>query len=275
MKRLPPLAELELIADQLFSTDDNATIGRLLEQLVDLYDLINFNFSYSKSIYRARKCDSNQPFANISEIYSPPVELAIAGRLNDDRQPMLYLSLNQFSTFEEIGAEDKNYLHLVTFEQTKPLRCGIIGEVTNVARWGQAKTSPSITEHVNNKLAKMKYNTSSKFLYLDSLLADIINQKHAQQTNYLLSRTLSSIIFKKFPYLDAIVYPSLALDGAFNLAVKPISAEQSLRLSAHMLILIRKRFRYGLYDFEVVDMAKGHWPDGTLDWGANNFFHSQ
>jgi hypothetical protein len=70
------------------------------------------------------------------------------------------------------------------------------------------------------------------------------------------SRTLTKLLFEKYPSIEAIHYPSVAREGSMNLAIKPAVADEALRVFGTSVMYIDKQYDYALYDYRVVRDAR-------------------
>ncbi|HWI10997.1 MAG TPA: hypothetical protein VNU48_06680, partial [Burkholderiaceae bacterium] len=98
--------------------------------------------------------------------------------------------------------------------------------------------------------------------------ASLLRDKEASKSDYIRSRTVARLLFEKLPALEAIVYQGVALEGSFNMALKPDVADRVLYNGATFVLRVIKRYDHGFYDFEAVNRAKGYFGDGTIKWGA-------
>lgn len=103
-------------------------------------------------------------------------------------------------------------------------------------------------------------------MFTDAFLSSILRDRDASKTNYIHSRTLAKLIFEKNPEIDAIIYPSIALESAMNLAIKPESADRLLGIFGTSVMLIKEKYDYGIFDFEVLRNAKGYEKNGDIRW---------
>jgi len=239
-----------------------------LRIVMEHYGIINYKLGYDRPIWRARSCASSGGFKNIKELYYPPRELTKAGRLNEHGAPMLYLSMNLPTTLEEIDASERDYVHIIGFKIVgeSKLLCGILGEITHVHRSGRALTSEDLGNHLNRILDEIDYEAGKSFVFTDAFLSSILRDRNASKRNYVHSRTLAKLIFEKHPGFDAILYPSVALEGAMNLAIRPDSVDRLLEISGTSIIRIRKKYDYGIFDFELLRNAKSYEKNGDIIW---------
>lgn len=87
---------LDKLCQEILASSKPSIIEKKLRYLLNFYDVINYNLSYDRCYWRARKCVNNTGFDNINELGASPASLTPAGRLNEPTNPMLYLSTNQF-----------------------------------------------------------------------------------------------------------------------------------------------------------------------------------
>lgn len=262
------LGFLDELSSLILKSTDPIFIREKLNLILDHYQVINYEFHYDQAFWRARKCIDKNGFGNISELGPPPKELTREGRLNEINDPILYTSINQYSTLEEIKAEEGDHIHIVAYEQLpdRPIRCGTIGEITHINRWGSGLTSETVGNLLNRFMSSMPHEFGKSFLFTDSFLSSLLKDKNANNTNYIHSRILANLIFSRNPELDAIAYSGVALESSRNYAIKPSSAEHSLQMQASFVLKIIKKYKFGMYDFQIIKNAKGEEYDGKFIW---------
>lgn len=265
-KKPPSIDELQRAATSIRKTTTPDRIHERLGAVVDQYDAVNYQLHYGWPFWRVRKCQSRRGFGSLSEIHYPPNPSV--GRVNEQGAPMLYLSFNKFTAVQEVGAEEGDYLHLVGYRQRdgQTLRCCTVGEINNVHKSGRAITSHELGEELNKVLNRLSYAGGASFVFLDAFLASLLTDVHASKNEYIYSRTLAKLLFAGNPGYEAIHYPSVALHGSMNLAVRPDIADEMLESAGTSVIRINRVYDYGIYDFSVVRNAKGHYADGAIDW---------
>lgn len=267
-KRVLPLDQLQRLSESIRAATDAVTIEMLLQQVLEFYGLINFNFRYDRAIWRGVMCDSERGHESIHRVTEPPPQFTRNNRLNERGHPVLYASVNQFAVLEEIGAEAGDFVHMVAlpFLPEARLKCCVVGEITQVSRWGRALLSEELGRELNRILNGMDFDVGRSFVFTDSLMASILRDPLAVNSDYLHSRILARLLFAKVDGLEAIIYPSVAHDGAMNFAIQSSAARKKLGIGAFFVIYIRRKYDYGIYDFEVVRKAKGSQPDGVIVW---------
>ena len=89
---------------------------------------------------------------------------------------------------------------------------------------------------------------------------------NAVNTGYLHSRLLYRLLKEGTSDVDGIVYPSVAHDGSTNIALSPASASSHLAVDVNLLLRVKKKHSYGIYDSEIVRVAVAEDPDGQIVW---------
>jgi len=259
---------LDDIAKKILASKDPIFIETNLRYVLQFYSVLNYEMAYERSYLRARKCLTPSGYNNVSELGCPPNELVQAGRLNEPNEPILYVSTSQFSILEEINCEEGDYVHVIAYEH-KPstkIRCAILGEATQVSRWGRALSSEHLGIELNRIMNGMTFDVGRSFVYTDAFLSSIMKDVSASQNNYIHSRLLAKLLLEKHDGLDGIIYPSVALESAMNIAIKPQSAEKLFKIGANFVLKVNKKYQFGIYDFEVLRNAKGQYNDGSIIW---------
>jgi hypothetical protein len=147
-------------AERLVRAYRNASLESRREALLDeffaVYQTINFEFWSDAPLWRSRKAPTSDGYSHQAELHLPPAQLSSAGRLNDPGAPVLYLSLNQFSTFAEVDAKLGDYVHIAGYriKAERKIRCAVVGEVFSVHRSARATTSDMLTTEINRLLTK-------------------------------------------------------------------------------------------------------------------------
>lgn len=269
-KKVLQLDYLQNISREIFDSSNPDVIEKKLSYVLDFYTLINYEFTYDQALWRGVRCETANGFSNINRVGYPPPSYAKAGRLNETGSPVLYVSINQFSVLEEIGAKEGDFVHVVAYKFNKGcrLRCGLVGEVTQVHRWGTALSSDSLGKELNRIMNEMSFDVGRSYVFTDSFLSSIFRDKFASNAEYVKSRILAKLLFDKLSGLEAIIYPSVAHEGAMNFAIKPDSADRKLSIGATFVVHVKRKYDYGIYDFEIIRRAEGQGVDGTIVWAA-------
>jgi hypothetical protein len=271
MKPIIKVIEINYLQDccrKTLASSDAALVEAQLRWLLENYSLINYKLGYERPIWRGIKCNSPSGFQYLHELSYPPIEFTKAGRLNNQGNPVLYGAFNNFGALEEIGAKEGDYIHLVGYriKKTKKLRCCVVGEVLNVHRSGQAWASVELGQQLNNILNKMSPAAGRSFVYIDAFFSSILRDKKAASNNYLHSRILGTLLLEKLPGLDAILYPSVALESSMNIAVIPDAVDSIFEVFGTTVVRVERKYDYGIFDFSIVRNAKGFGGE-LIDWG--------
>lgn len=217
---------------------------------------------------RARKSESSDGYSHTADVHYPPASLTKPGRLNEAGQPLLYVSFTQFTALNEIHSKSGDNIHIIGYSthSDKPIRALILGEYTNVHKRGQCNLSGEVSGHINKILNNMSLEPGLSFIYMDAFLSSILADKSASEFDYLHSRLLAKVLFDKYPQVDAIHYPSVARNGAMNLAIKPHVADSCLTIVSASVLHIDQQFDYGLFRFSVTKNAHCFDQSGRIFW---------
>lgn len=267
-KYVLPLDQLQSISQEVWASSDEAKIEANLSTVLQFCGLINYQFHYDQALWRGVMCESPDGHKNIKRVGHPPPELTRTNRLNEAGSPLLYTSINQFTVLEEIGAKPGDYVHVVAykFNTNARLRCGTVGEITQVHRWGRAFSSEHLGTELNRIMKEMSFDVGRSYVFTDSFLSSLVRDPNAASVEYVRSRIFAKLFFKKIQGLEAIIYPSVAHDGAMNLAISPAAVVDKLSIAATFVVHVIRKFDYGIYDFKIIRSANGHHVDGTIDW---------
>ncbi|MEM5504982.1 RES domain-containing protein [Shewanella frigidimarina] len=266
------ITALKNFCDNLRELNDPVIIKKNIEFLLHYYSVINFKLTPSsdKLLFRSRKANPSG-FNNISELNSPPSDLTQAGRLNESKKPILYLSQNISSTFDEIRIEVGDYVQVAAYRPKMDIgpHVAIIGDIKEVFRWGSSRHSPVISDYVSKTLREMTQNESKAYLsyiYTDSFLSDLLTDKAASTMGYIHTQSIGELLFKKHPHLDGVCYQGIESEGAWNLALKCPSAEKLLEIESVWLFKVEHLYGYGLYDHTLIKSAKRIEENGHIHW---------
>lgn len=265
------LIDIELLQNQsrdVLAAHSPEDCYKKMESLIANYKVMNFEFGYEWPLWRARITKSEKGYANAKDLHYPPRRLVVPGRLNDDNNPLLYLSLNKFSTFAELNVSQGYYIHLAGYSLNEghSIRCAIVGEAFNVHRTGRATLCDQLTRELNRILNGSEHRAALSWVYLDAFLANVLSDSRAREKEYLHSRAAANLIFSKTPDIDGIWYPGVALENGVNLAIKPDSADVLLSLTSTFVLKVEKVYEYGIFDFTVLRYADNFGDDGDIYW---------
>lgn len=258
---------LQEFSRSVLNETDPYIIEEKLSWFLNHDEVINYQLE-AQAIWRARRCKSPEGHKNINELSYPPSNLTPVGRLNEEGCPIFYASFHKHTAFEEIGAKEGDYMHLSGYEvgSEQKLRGGIVGEIVNVHRSGRSSVSDELGKGLNGILHKMPHKAGMSYVFMDAFVSGILRDKKAKENNYIHSRILSKLLLNSVKGLDAIFYPSVALESAMNVAIKTESVGSTVKMIGNSVVRILKRYDYDIYDFEMVKNANGFYPDGEIRW---------
>lgn len=257
---------LEDFAKSLISESKPQIIEEQLSWFLNYYKVLNYEMGYDRAIWRARIANDEHGFSNVNELMSPPKHLAKVGRMNEEKQPIFYASFNKFTAFEEIGAKEGDFIHMAGFKLIDKIRFCIVGEILKVHRSGQANYSPELAQSINGILNKMPLDAALSYVYMDGFSSSILRNPDASKSDYVHSRILSKLLLSSTESIEAILYSSVTLEDSINLAIKEPAVKNKLEMVGNSVVRIKKKYEYGLYDFELIRNAAGNHDDGTIVW---------
>lgn len=241
-----PIDDLQAAAASIRAERNCDVIREQFLWLLKYYDVVNYSLGYGWPLWRVRKCGDATGFPNIADVYYPPNPSA--GRVNEPRSPMLYLSFNKFTAFHEVHANEGDFLHLIGYKiaAERMIRCCTVGEINNVHKSGRAITSEELGKALNKILNKLSHEVGISFVFMDAFLSAVLADTDSASRDHIHSRTLASVLFDRNPDVEAIHYPSVALEGSMNLAIKPTIADQALTIACTSVLRINKKYDYGI-----------------------------
>lgn len=266
------LDSLDRFRDDLLSTIELEKVEELLKWYLKSYGGVNFNFGYDRPIFRARKCQTEDGYSNISEIYPPPSEKCTVGRMNEAGKSIFYGAFGIGTALAEINAQESDYIHVAHFQLPKEIepgiRCFSIGAVYD-AYHGNNNISTSIYEEMRDFIQKIGSDDIHgllSYLYMDAFSAELLNNVRASEVNYIYSRVFCRLILDKHPEVDGLIYPSAKIKSATNIVLRTETVKSKIILVGSSVIKINKVYPYGIVDFSIVKNAEGHMPDGRIVW---------
>lgn len=264
-----PLDIIKKISLEIKERQNINNILALLQKITSYYDLINFKFDEQKFI-RARKCESANGFENISDIYYPPPHLTNNGRANDKNCPALYLSLTPFTALAEIDAKVGDFVQIGVFKPKDgtTLRLGLIGEILRTHRGGGCINS-ELQNHLNtflNNISRENKPAAISYIFLDAVLDDIMTDANAIENDYTFSRTLTRVLLERNQQVDGLLYHSDKNKYAYNIALPSFVADEKIELARSIVVRIKDRFEYGLFDFDVEKEVRKINSSGRVEW---------
>lgn len=270
--KLIELNSLDRFRNDLLNTIEPEKVEGFLKWYLSSYGGINFKFGYDRPIFRARKCLTEHGYNNISEIYPPPSRKCRTGRMNDEGQAIFYGAFSIGTALAEINAQEGDYVQIANFQLPEKADIGIIcfaiGEVYN-AYHGNNTISVGLFNEIRDLIHRIGGNDVRdllSFLYMDAFSAELLNSIHAHEKNYIYSRVFCRLLLDKHPDVDGLIYPSAKIKGTTNIVLRPETVKSKMQLVSNVVLKVIKVYPYGIVDFSLVKIAKGHVLDGSIIW---------
>lgn len=266
---LPPVDWLQEQANEILDERDERRIAAVLGEILDCYKPVNYHLAYGSGLWRARLCEDETGFGSFSKMHYPPANCSKAGRANDSNSPLLYTSLTQLTALREVQVSPGGLVQIMAYKmnQHDPIRCFALGEFSSVHLGGRSNLPDAVRNGLNSILHRLKFEPGLSFVFLDAFLAALMTGKQEHENGYVHSRVLARLVFRKYPMLEGIHYPSVAREGAMNIAVRPAAADRALKFLGTSVLQIEKTFDFGLCRFRVLKSATKLAGDGQFLWG--------
>lgn len=260
------LPSIDILQEELRALRRERSPDRVHSRLAGLlehYEVLNYDLTLNRPLFRAQKCAS-EGFGKIQRLMYPPASLARIGRANEKGEPRLYASIDVQTCLAELGAREGEFFHVIALRpQKRMLRCAVVGEF-EAAHKGGSTISPAIAETLAKVSRNSRRDATLAFLFLDAMMASLLNDVNAREVGYIYSRTLSRLIFEKLGKVEAIAYPSARRPAAKNFALTMRAADE-MQVMGSSVLKIKGAYDFGLFDMEIVRDAVS-WEDGTIRW---------
>lgn len=234
-----------------------------LAGLLEHYEVLNYDLRLERPIFRAQKCTS-EGFDKIQRLMYPPAPLARIGRANEKGEPRLYAAIDVQTCLSELCAKEGEFFQIIGLRpQKRMMRCAVVGEF-EAAHKGGSTLSPAIEETLDKVSRNSHRDATLAFLFLDAMMANLLNDVNARDVEYIYSRTLSRLIFEKLKKVEAIVYPSARRPAAKNFASSTRAADE-MEVMGSSVLRIKGAYDFGFFDIEIVRDAAS-WEGGVIRW---------
>ncbi|UVS84989.1 RES domain-containing protein [Burkholderia glumae] len=239
-----------------------------LTRLFDSYELVSIELKRGETVYwRARSAGERQ-WPNISDMAYPPAEIAKCGRLNDIGDPCFYAATREETALWEIEAQAEQHVQLAGFRplHETPIRIAVVGELFHVYKTGYLRlvgTDPdgSMRRLIND----FEPNYAKRLLYIDSFLADLLADPKAAESNYMLSRAIAGMIYRKGE-LDGIMFPSVRDHLGMNLALRASAFDEKMQAVCCFHGKVKRKRSYGFIDYDVLREIERIDDNGAPVW---------
>lgn len=271
------ILEIEALKKLCFSIEneihDEALVKHNLEFLLKFYSILNATLTASsdKLHFRARKLINCNSYNFSQELFAPPAHLTPVNRLNEANEPVMYLTNNMLSAFDEINIREQEHVQVMVYTSNKAFSPNVafIGEVRKVFKTSQSSYSPEMTKFLFNKLEafhRIGLSNFNSLIYTDSFLNHLLLDKEARQKNYIATKSLFKLIKNKHPHIDGIIYEGIASEGATNLMITTELANKYLNPHYSITLKIKKKHGFGLYDYEIIKKSHSISENGIIHW---------
>ncbi|MBK5401315.1 hypothetical protein JFU47_32075 [Pseudomonas sp. TH39(2020)] len=221
-EQYPPLDLDEIVG--IVNEFDGYTVEKKIEaisKIVSKHPFLNFpTKNDSRDFYRARVSKNGSfPFNYTGFLWnhSAPAQRA---RLNVDGDPVLYVANQANAAFSEIGAvDDLVIMSILKIQNGKSVTFLPLGTFANIMRSNAAHLDypEAQVAETRKKILACPVRKMQSLLIADEFLYNCIMEENV---DYTISSTTANLIFNKYPFVDAITYPSKKLRSATNYAIK-------------------------------------------------------
>jgi len=219
----------------------------------------------SDLIYRARKCKSNKPFNNITELYNPPTPSGRACAA--DHTPILYASSSYQTCLSEINVKIGDLVNIISFKYTNIMN----GKFWFVGQLGTYHKSQEQSRYLSDeKTVQRPYyadrQATNSLVFMDLLINEIFSTLSSDVDEYVLNRLLIEAIRNKQSKNDdiyGVVFVSAKDAPGINFAIYG-DAISMLEPSIINLVRITDIDDYGCVGYEWLQNSS--LKKGVLEW---------
>jgi hypothetical protein len=212
-----------------FKECSHEEINEKLKELIDSFKVISVSGYRTKPyrLWRIRPCSDLK--TEIGEFWEPPKEKTRLGRCNIEEEPVLYVSENAVTPFEEIKIKPFDTFYLIEYSAKEYFYFANIVSEDLVPRNVDATGSPPLYE--GDQL--VSYQILRDFIRTEFL-------KPVGQGTEFLHRIASSICKTWFgdDQYDGWRYPSIHMIKNKNIAIKPEKAHEKLEISNIEIVIM-------------------------------------
>jgi RES domain len=225
----------------------------------------------SRHILRAVRNDPGTMISNVSRLSYPPSHKARLGRLNVQGEPILYAADSLHTAVKEIEPSAGDVVTILEASHRANLQLPnavVIGDLYHVEK--NRKPLLGRGSFVDPRALRgikgdQKYEKS---LEIDRKTAHWFTSDGVEL--YPLTNAIAQFFFS-MPGLDALVFPSTAFSGGFNIAMLPKSFDKLfLPLSATTMLVTNPAAHVGEEKGVVIGRSEHISADGTIDWKSSS-----
>ena len=248
---------------KLTDTEVDTQLSELLDSL-GTYTVSALHTTPFK-LWRVRKF--NYLFKDLTECWEPPPSITPMGRCNASGSPVLYISEDLETPFEELNIQPNIQVYLIKYEAIEELNLKKIVPDKFIA-----------TDSKNNEL----YDQQSMLSY--QILREFARSEFLRPvgtgTEYLhrISASMCRVWFQDDDS-DGWIYPSVQSPSKNNIALKPVSARKKLKITDISIVRLMQKedvknhidkFRshpfYNLISMAIESDFKGEIKNDQLNW---------
>ncbi|MEN4603150.1 RES domain-containing protein [Pantoea agglomerans] len=263
-EQFPPLALDYLVARindfELSSLDAK---HQFISELIQAHVIFNINFSSTFVFKRARKIDGDYYPESIQDFLWKIDGNAMAGRVNPEGFPVLYVADRAETAYREINI-DSNIALLVELQIREGLACRVapIGEIMLIQRGHGRFLKGKEAADFDAMLNACNPNHAKALLITDAFLFEQLTQ---DRDEYRISSYIAKSFFEKLPHLSAIAYPSVQHEGAVNIAIKTNHFWNSWSVVAARRQMV-DHLACGYYETSQTEHVSGITRSGKVQW---------
>lgn len=268
--------DCEKIFEAALGSNTESEFCYAIEPLFSEYEILSLELERGQIYWRARLIDDQQ-YSNIGDLDYPPAEIARQGRLNDQKIPFFYISVNEETAIAEVEPNNGQKIQIAGFKVLKetPVRVAVLGEYSNVQKNGYmhfvgSDPGNAITRMIN----ELPHHEALKRIYIDRFFAHVLRDPDAKANSYKFSRALTQAILTKVD-ADGIAFPSVKDHGGFNLGIKADASDRCFENVCCLLTEVKAKRRFGFLDFNIINSAIRLDSDGAFIWPDSYETHTR
>ncbi|WP_404787343.1 hypothetical protein [Altericista sp. CCNU0014] len=212
-----------------FKQSSHEDVDEKLKELIDSFKviLVSGYRSTPQKLWRIRPCNNLK--TNISEFWEPPKRKTPLGRCNIEEEPVLYVSENSVTPFEEIKIKPFDTFYLIQYSARE--ECYFANIVPESLEPREVDTPGSPPLYEGDEL--VSYQILRDFIRTEFL-------KPVGEGTQFLHRISSSICRTWFgdDKYDGWRYPSVHLLNNKNIAIKPEKAHKKLEITKIEIVVM-------------------------------------
>lgn len=263
----PPMDLDEIV--EVVNSFDQYSIERKFEAISDIvsrHPFLSFpTKNDTREFYRARVSKNRSfPFSYKGLVWnhSAPSQ---GSRLNAEGDVVLYVANQANAALSEVGADDDFVImSTLRIQAGKSVRFLPIGTLANIMRSNSAHldfTEEHVTP-IRSKMLECPFREMQSLLIADEFIYNCIM---AEDKDYIISSKTASLIFKRFPDIDAISYPSKKFRAATNYAIKTNSFWDKWEIRAACSVNV-KHLALGHFMYSDIRSVESIDDNGLMAW---------